>query len=211
MPLPILCCFCVLEKLHKKYSQNWTKRKPKSLFTCKENEVQRRDRARPGGGRTKGWRGPPPAAPPGGVGPWSTPWHCPSTYKCGVPGLPIRNTSYAYNSRSHDQCVMNPHIWVDNRIASSITVPNNIHIIGHMTKSDIATQGKSTTKQWIPSSIDDPCHAYYPTCNWLGDIPSSHRHPRNPHHHSHNHLHNLTKLIARDKAVSTFELYSQTI
>jgi hypothetical protein len=42
---------------------------------------------------------------------------------CGDPGLAIRNTRYAYNSRSHDQCVMNPHIRVDNRITSSITVP----------------------------------------------------------------------------------------
>jgi hypothetical protein len=32
-----------------------------------------------------------------------------------------------------------------------------------MTKYDIATHGKSPTKQRIPSSIDDPRHAYYPT------------------------------------------------
>jgi hypothetical protein len=44
---------------------------------------------------------------------------------------------------------MNPHIRVDNRITSSITVPNNILTIGHMTKYDIATQGKYTTKQRI--------------------------------------------------------------
>jgi hypothetical protein len=25
---PIFCCFCVSEKLHRKYSQNWTKQKP---------------------------------------------------------------------------------------------------------------------------------------------------------------------------------------
>jgi hypothetical protein len=60
---------------------------------------------------------------------------------------------------------VNPHIRVDNRITSSITVPNKILIIGHMTKYDIATHGKSTTKQWIPSSVDDPHHAYYPTGN----------------------------------------------
>jgi hypothetical protein len=94
---------------------------------------------------------------------------------CGDPRLPIRNTRYAYNSWSHDQCVMNPHIRVDNRITSSITVPNNKLTIGHMTKYDIAMQGKSTTKQRIPSGADDPRHAYYPTCNWLGDIPSLHR------------------------------------
>jgi hypothetical protein len=81
------------------------------------------------------------------------------------PGLPIRNTRYAYNSRSHDQCVVNPHIRVDNRITSSFEISNNILTIGHMTKHDIATQGKSTTKQRIPSSVDDPSHAYYPTGN----------------------------------------------
>jgi hypothetical protein len=84
---------------------------------------------------------------------------------CGDPGLPIRNTRYAYNSRSHDQCVVNPHIRVNNRITSSFTVPNNILTIGHMTKYDIATQGKFTIKQRIPSSVDDPRHAYYPTGN----------------------------------------------
>jgi hypothetical protein len=25
---PVFCCFCVFEKLHRKYSQNWTKQKP---------------------------------------------------------------------------------------------------------------------------------------------------------------------------------------
>jgi hypothetical protein len=29
---PIFCCFCVSEKLHKKYSQNWTKQVPELLF-----------------------------------------------------------------------------------------------------------------------------------------------------------------------------------
>jgi hypothetical protein len=64
------------------------------------------------------------------------------------------------------------------------------------------------TKQRIPSSVDDPHHAYYPTGNWLGDVPSSHRRRRTPHHRLQS-LHNLAKLIARDKAVSTFDLYSQ--
>jgi hypothetical protein len=99
---------------------------------------------------------------------------------------------------------VNPHIRVDNRITSFIIVPNNILTIGHMTKYDIAMQGKSTTKQRIPSSVDDPRHTYYPTGKWLGDIPSSHQC-----HHNHRHLpcsplHSLTKLIARDKAMSTF-------
>jgi hypothetical protein len=80
-----------------------------------------------------------------------------------------------------------------------------------MTKYDIATQGKSTNKQRIPSSVDDPRHAYYPIGNWLGDVPSSHQRHRNHLHLPGNLLRSLTKLIARDKAMSTFELYSQTI
>jgi hypothetical protein len=106
---------------------------------------------------------------------------------------------------------MNPHIQVDNRITSSIIISNDILTIGHMTNSDIATQGKSTTKQRIPSSVDDPCHAFYPTGNWLGDVPSSHQRRRSHHHLPHSLLPGLTKLITRDKAMSTFELYSQTI
>jgi hypothetical protein len=90
------------------------------------------------------------------------------------------------------------------RITSSITLTNNKLTTGHLTRSDNATQGKFTSKQRIPSSVDDPRHAYYPIGNWLGDVPSSHRCLRTitilikilaP---------GLTKLIARDKAVSTF-------
>jgi hypothetical protein len=87
---------------------------------------------------------------------------------------------------------------------SSITVPNNILTIGHMTKFDIATQGKSTTKQRIPNSVDDPRLAYYPIGNWLGDVPSSHRRRHNHRHLPCSLLHSLTKLIAMDKVVSTF-------
>jgi hypothetical protein len=60
---------------------------------------------------------------------------------------------------------MNLHIQVDNRITSSITLTNNKLTTGHMTRSNIATQGKSTTNQRIPSSVGDPHHAYYPTGN----------------------------------------------
>jgi hypothetical protein len=60
VPVHVFCSFCVSEKLHKKYSWNWTKQKPKFLFTWKEDGVQRRDGAGPGGGRTIGWRRPPP-------------------------------------------------------------------------------------------------------------------------------------------------------
>jgi hypothetical protein len=40
---PIFCCFCVSEKLHRKYSQNWTKQKP-NIQIC--NEASRRPKRR---------------------------------------------------------------------------------------------------------------------------------------------------------------------
>jgi hypothetical protein len=40
---PIFCYFCVSEKLHRKYSRNWTKQKPKFLFFSTRDGVQSRD------------------------------------------------------------------------------------------------------------------------------------------------------------------------
>jgi hypothetical protein len=40
---PVFCCFCVSEKLHRKYSRNWTKQKPKFLFFPIRDGVQSRD------------------------------------------------------------------------------------------------------------------------------------------------------------------------
>jgi hypothetical protein len=57
---PVFCCFCVSEKLHRKYSWNWTKQKPKFLFFLTRDRVQSRDRGEPGASHTMGWRGPAP-------------------------------------------------------------------------------------------------------------------------------------------------------
>jgi hypothetical protein len=73
-----------------------------------------------------------------------------------------------------------------------------------MTKLDNATQGKFTFKQRIRSNVDVPRHAYYPKGNRLGDIPSPHRCRRIHLRFPPSLLHSLTKLIARDKAMSTF-------
>jgi hypothetical protein len=40
---PVFCYFCVSEKLHRKYSQNWTKQKPNLLFFT---EASRRPKRR---------------------------------------------------------------------------------------------------------------------------------------------------------------------
>jgi hypothetical protein len=55
---------------------------------------------------------------------------------------------------------MNPHNQVDIKVTSSITIPNKSLTIGHMTKTDNATQGKSTNKQRTQSGVEDPRHAY---------------------------------------------------
>jgi hypothetical protein len=46
---PIFCYFCVSEKLHRKYSQNWTKQKPDvQKFTKASREPKRRQRGATG-------------------------------------------------------------------------------------------------------------------------------------------------------------------
>jgi hypothetical protein len=48
VPVPVFCYFCVLEKLHRKYSQNWTKQKSNLLFfqNTSQSPKQRRRGAR---------------------------------------------------------------------------------------------------------------------------------------------------------------------
>jgi hypothetical protein len=68
---PVFCCFCVSEKLHRKYSRNWTKQKPNLLFLLKLCEDWRWD----GGGargqphhraaRPSPWSRRPMVRPPG--------------------------------------------------------------------------------------------------------------------------------------------------
>jgi hypothetical protein len=52
-------CFCVVKKLHRKYSRNWMKQKLKFLITWHEDGVQRRVGGGPRGGHTWWWHGPP--------------------------------------------------------------------------------------------------------------------------------------------------------
>jgi hypothetical protein len=58
--VPVFCYFYVSEKLHRKYSRNWTKQKLKFLITWHEDRVQRRAVGGPRGSHTRWWRGPSP-------------------------------------------------------------------------------------------------------------------------------------------------------
>jgi hypothetical protein len=54
---PVFCCFCVSEKLHRKYSRNWTKQKPDvQKFTGASREPKRRRRGATGGPHHQGAR-----------------------------------------------------------------------------------------------------------------------------------------------------------
>jgi hypothetical protein len=55
VPVLVFCYFCVSEKLHRKYSRNWTEQKPKFLFFLTRDRVQSRDKGEPGASHTIGW------------------------------------------------------------------------------------------------------------------------------------------------------------
>jgi hypothetical protein len=79
---PVFCCFCVSEKLHRKYSQNWTKQKPNLLLF---NEASKRPKRRRRGatGQPHNWaaRSSPWPRPLCVRPPWSTSDAAPSPIK----------------------------------------------------------------------------------------------------------------------------------
>ena len=63
MPVPVFCCFCIPEKLVRKYSRNWTKLHGGSYFIRTHLKDQRSNEEEPGGPHTHLGRGSPPARP----------------------------------------------------------------------------------------------------------------------------------------------------
>jgi hypothetical protein len=86
--IPVFCCFCVSEKLQRKYSRNWTKQVRKLLFYLGggqgPNESRRGARGWPHnkGAQPSPWPCPPIVRPP-----WSTPDDAPSPIR----SLPMEN------------------------------------------------------------------------------------------------------------------------
>jgi hypothetical protein len=79
---PVFCCFCVSEKLHRKYSRNWMKQKQNiQKLTEASKEPKRRRKAARGwphqqGARPRAWPSPPVVSPT-----WSTSGAAPSPIK----------------------------------------------------------------------------------------------------------------------------------
>jgi hypothetical protein len=79
---PVFCYFCVSEKLHKKYSQNWTKQKPDiQIFTEASREPKRRQKGATRRPHHQGARPGPGPRWPMVWAPWSTSDAAPSPIK----------------------------------------------------------------------------------------------------------------------------------
>jgi hypothetical protein len=79
---PIFCCFCVSEKLHRKYSRNWTKQKPNVQILNEASRTPKRIRSRARGQPHHRAARPVPRPCPLWVRPpWSTSGAAPSPIK----------------------------------------------------------------------------------------------------------------------------------
>jgi hypothetical protein len=79
---PVFCCFCVSEKLHGKYSRNWTKQKPNLLiFTKASRSPKKRRRGATGWPHHRVARPAPGPHPLWVRPPWSTSDAAPSPIK----------------------------------------------------------------------------------------------------------------------------------
>jgi hypothetical protein len=79
---PVFCCFCVSEKLHRKYSRNWTKQKPNiQIFTEASRSPKRRQRGATGWPHHQGVQPTPGPCCPVVRAPWCTSGAAPSSIK----------------------------------------------------------------------------------------------------------------------------------
>jgi hypothetical protein len=79
---PVFCCFCVSEKLHRKYSQNWMKQKPNiQIFNEASRSPKRRRRGAMGWPHHQGAQPTPSPRRPMVRAPWPTSGAAPSPIK----------------------------------------------------------------------------------------------------------------------------------
>jgi hypothetical protein len=102
---PVFYCFCVSEKLHRKYSRNWTKQKPNvQKFTKASREPKRRRRGATGQPHHRAVRPTPVSRPLVVRAPWSTSdaAHSPiKTPRREKPKYPITFPEYITIRRRH--------------------------------------------------------------------------------------------------------------
>jgi hypothetical protein len=131
---PVFCCFCISEKLHRKYSRNWTKQVRKLLFFPDGGQG-------PNGSRrgARGW--------PHHRGAWPSPWPCPPMVR------PPWYTSDDAPSRIRSLPTENPKTISEICRWSSCRKNTGYHA----TDPKIGTQGAERGRSWIATKHDDGC------------------------------------------------------
>jgi hypothetical protein len=122
----------------------------------------------------------------------------------GTPGLPPR-ISVMHTIHDPRKTIVNPHnrVGITEYIIYYITSSHSLTWpLGQIQMPRRASSTNSCSG--YKCSVGSPCRASTLQATDREMDPSSHRRRRTPHHHRHSVHHNLTKLIARDKAVSTF-------
>jgi hypothetical protein len=105
---PVFCCFCVSEKLHRKYSRNWTKQKPNiQKFTEPSRSPKRRRRGATGQPHSRAARPSPWPHPLCVRPPWSTSDTAPSPIKIPRREKPKYQINFSRNT-SRSTAVVDP-------------------------------------------------------------------------------------------------------
>jgi hypothetical protein len=106
---PVFCCFCVSEKLHRKYSRNWTKQKPNvQKFTGASREPNRRQKGAIGRPHHQGARLALGPRWPMVWTPWSTSDIAPSPIK--TPDGKNLNTRSLFQNTSWSTAAVDPRL-----------------------------------------------------------------------------------------------------
>ena len=98
MPVPVFCCFCISEKLYRKYSRNCTGQKPSVIFFRNEDEARRGATEDQPGGHTRPRRGQPRVGPLGRL----RLRHFAHIFSAsGKPSTPEKKSTKEFRSRRH--------------------------------------------------------------------------------------------------------------
>jgi hypothetical protein len=126
-------------------------------------------------------------------------------HHCGDPGLPP-GIPVMHTIHDPKKTIVNPHNRVGIQSTSSITSRVQIALyrpLGRIQMPHRACPNLTSSSGYM-GSVGDPSRASTLQETDRETIPSSHRHRQNHHRPPHSCVHSLAKLIARDKAVSTF-------
>jgi hypothetical protein len=141
---PVLCYFCVSEKLHRKYSRNWTKQSPKFLFFPDRRRSPKKSRRGARGDHTRRWRG------------W-TPGR--ATLWCGAPGHPLTSPLRLY--KASDVKTLNQSAFFPKKLHSAATIEDQfrgteVFVPAPYWDGEVPSDPSPSTPQLSPSTLLSP-------------------------------------------------------